>query len=141
MLLSLIPPHPHPIKPLPRTNLRPGRYIDELRKKGYDAVTTKLLWLKYTDTGHKFAPAYVPLSTAAMAKLLAEMRDVYQAAAAEQVRWVPFSIMCCAKASQEYWFSTDRFVRTRQASAQALLYCLLASLTSVLLTCLRACRP
>lgn len=36
--------------------------------------------------GHSFAPDYKPLSTLAMAKLVAEMRAVYRAASVEQVR-------------------------------------------------------
>jgi hypothetical protein len=38
----------------------------------------------HTYAGHRLAPDYTPLSTLAMARLVAEMRAVYKAAAAEQ---------------------------------------------------------
>mmetsp|Transcript_105 Transcript_105/g.299 ORF Transcript_105/g.299 Transcript_105/m.299 type:complete len:1955 (-) Transcript_105:308-6172(-) len=59
--------------------------MEEEVRKGREKAATELLWMKHTSTSHNLAPGYMPLSSVAMARLVAEMRAVYRAAAMEQV--------------------------------------------------------
>lgn len=61
------------------------RHLAEMQRRVHAVKNPPLVWVKHTATGHSFAPDYVPLPPAAMAKLVLEMRVVYQQAAAQQV--------------------------------------------------------
>ncbi|KAF5827689.1 hypothetical protein DUNSADRAFT_245 [Dunaliella salina] len=58
---------------------------EEEVRRGREKAATQLLWVKHTNTSHDLAPGYMPLSSMTMARLVAEMRAVYRAAAMEQV--------------------------------------------------------